>query len=243
MALIADVFDVILKDSNGDVFGTTTLQDAGIEFTVQENEVRSGKGNQLYGVLHVSRDININLTDVEFKYEWLAKQLGQTVVTGAGTAWSMPKWYTIDAADKISLPETPINDSLAIYDATGRKLALTTDYTVTAKDVTFTGLTAGTEVEVRTYSYTTAPNTQTIAIDNSVFGKGVQAVLETIEINGNEEVVATIQYQFDNAVPSGNFTINTASERNAATQAFNLRVIKPRTTNIVGRFLRIPVTQ
>lgn len=31
MAVIADVFDVLLIDENGDVVGTTTLQDANIE--------------------------------------------------------------------------------------------------------------------------------------------------------------------------------------------------------------------
>lgn len=243
MALVADVFDVILKDSSGDVIGTTTLQGADLEFSVQENDVRAGKGNQLIGVLHVSRDININLTDVEFKYDWLAKQLGQTIKTGAGVAWAMPKIYTIEI-DSITLDETPDKpENIAIYDSTGKKLSATTDYTVSGKEVTFVSLNDGDEVEVRTYSYATSPETQTIEIDNSVFGKGVMAVLETIEIDGDETPVAKIQYQFDNAVPTGNFTISTASERNASTQAFNLRVLKPKKSTKVGRVVRIPISQ
>ncbi|MNH66531.1 hypothetical protein D3C73_185640 [compost metagenome] len=243
MALIADVFDVILKDVTGDVIGTTTLQEAGIEFSVSENEVRAGKGNQLIGVLHVSRDININLTDVEFKYDWLAKQLGQTVVTGAGVAYAMPKWYKV-ATDAIELDETPVSvNDIAIYDAKGIKLIPTTDFTLTGKTVEIIklGIDDGDEVEVRTFKYATKPETQTIEIDNAVFGKGVTAVLETIEIDGDETVVAKIQYQFDNAVPTGNFSVNTQSERNATTQAFNLRVIKPKTSTVVGRVVRIPV--
>lgn len=247
MALIADVFDVILQDETGDVIGTTTLQDAGIEFSVSENEVRAGKGNQLYGVLHVSRDININLTDVEFKIEWLAKQLGQTITTGAGVAWHMPKWHDVadDAGAKvITLDETPNNiANIAIYDEAGLKLVPTTDFTFTGTEVTIVkaGIAVGDKVEVRTYSYATTANTQTIQIDNAIFGKGVKAILETIEIDGDESVVAKLQYQFDSAVPTGNFSVSTASERNAATQAFNLRVIKPKTSTVVGRVVRIPV--
>lgn len=247
MALIADVFDVILKDQNGDVIGTTTLQEAGIEFSVSENEIRAGKGNQLYGILHVSRDININLTDVEFKVDWLAKQLGQTITTGAGVAWHMPKWHRVEAdgaALVITLEETPtaIAD-IALYDSNGLKLAQGTDFTLSGKklEVKKAGISAGDELEVRTYAYATDASTQTIEIDNAIFGKGVMAVLETVEIGGDESVVAKLQYQFDSAMPTGNFTVSTASERNAATQAFNLRVIKPKTSSVVGRVVRIPV--
>lgn len=245
MALIADVFDVILRDpKTKDVIGTTTLQEAGIEFAVTENDVRAGKGNQLYGILHVSRDITINLTDVEFKYDWLAKQLGQNIVTGAGVGYAMPKWYEIADNNGFTLEATPTSiDLVSIYDEAGTKLEPTTDFTLTgnAVEITKAGLSVGDNVEVRTYAYETPANTQTIQIDNAIFGKGVEAVLETIEIDGEENVVAKIQYQFDNAVPSGNFSVNTQSERNAATQAFNLRVIKPKTSTVVGRVIRIPV--
>ena len=196
MALIADVFDVILRETGtGDVIGTTTLQDAGIEFSVSENEVRAGKGNQLYGILHVSRDININLTDVEFKYDWLAKQLGQNIVTGAGVGYAMPKWYTLTdnaGSKELTLDETPTNlSTIALYDATGTKLVPTTDYTLTGKVVKVikTGVTG--QVEVRTYKYATPATTQTIAIDNAVFAKGVEAILETVEIDGEESCCKT----------------------------------------------------
>jgi hypothetical protein len=35
--------------------------------------------------------------------------------------------------------------------------------------------------------------------------------------------------------------VNTASERTAQTQAFSLRVVKPKTGTVVGRILRIPI--
>lgn len=248
MAVVADVFDVILIDKNNDVIGTTTLQDASIEITVQESEVRGGKKNQLLGTLHSDRDITINLTDVYFRYDWIAKQLGQPITTGAGVAYAMPKWYKVedDSGSKvITLDETPDDPaSVAIYDAEGTKLALTTDFTVSSDEITIikAGINVGDELEVRTYTYATDVNTKTIEIDNSVFASGVKVILETLEIDENEEIeLAKLQYQFDKALPSGNFTINTASAREAVTHAFNLRVVKPKTSNTVGRVLRIPL--
>lgn len=248
MAVVADVFEVILIDSDGDTIGTTTLQEANIEVQVQENDVRGGRGNQLLGVLHSDRDITLNLTDVYFRYEWVAKQLGQDIKTGAGVAYATPKWYTVvdNAGSKeFELDETPSDSaSLAIYDEGGNKLELTTDYTVSGNTVTIIDATiaAGDSVEVRTYKYQTVPTTQTIEIDNSVFAKGVTAILETLEVDESTEMAThKLQYQFDNALPSGNFTINTASEKTASTQAFNLRVVKPKTSTVVGRILRIPV--
>ncbi|MGM9986059.1 MAG: hypothetical protein ACI35O_02415 [Bacillaceae bacterium] len=233
----------MIDEKTGDVIATTTLQDAGIEVSVDENEVRGGKGNALLGTLHVSRDIEISLTDAEFRYEWLAKQLGTDVKTGAGVAYAIAKFYELDADKKIVLDRTPLKeDSLAIYTEAGVKLDT---YTTEGKDVTFSAadLKAGDYVEVRTYTYATPPETQTIEFDNSKFASGVKAILETIEIDGDETITHTLQYQFDRAIPTGNFSISTASERSGVTQDFNLRVVKPKTSTKVGRLLRFPYVE
>lgn len=242
MAFIADVFDVTLISDNGDVIGTTTLQDASIDVKVSENEIRGGKGNTLLGTLHVSRDITIALTDIEFRYEWLAKQLGQDVKTGAGVAYAAPKFYTLDATLDITLDKT-VSDasSLSIYKEDGTKIA-SADYSYATGKVTFSGsgYAQGDQVEVRTYAYATDAETQTIEFDSTVFANGVKAILETVEIEGDESISHVLQYQFDSTVPDGNFTIATKSDRTAATQAFGLKVIKPKTSSVVGRLLRFP---
>lgn len=243
MGLIADVFNVTLVDEVTDeVVATTTLQDASIDVKVTENEVRGGQGNPLIGTLHVSRDITISLTDAEFKYDWLARQLGQDVKTGAGVAYAAPKWYTIGSGKTITLDNPPsTSSSIAIYDIDSKKVA-SSDYSALAGVVTFsgTGLDVGDQVEVRTYTYATSAETQTIEFDSKVFAKGLKAILETVEIEGDETITHTLQYQFDSTVPDGNFQIQTKSDRNAATQAFGLKVIKPKTSTVVGRLLRFP---
>jgi hypothetical protein len=253
MAVIADVFDVLLIDENGDVIGSSTLQDANIEVQVKENEVRGGKGNMLLGVLHSDRDINISLTDVNFRYDWIAKQLGQDIKTGAGVAYAMPKWYTVqaDVDDATSgnqlgivLDNAPLDaTSLVIYNANGEKI---TGFTLSGNKVNLSAATpsvvAGDEVEVRTYQYATPAETQEIEIDNSVFAKGVKAILETVEVDeATEQVTHKLQYEFYNTLPTGNLKISTASERQAHTQEFSLRVVKPKSSTVVGAIKRIPI--
>jgi hypothetical protein len=245
MGLIADVFNVTLIDPvSNDVIATTTLQDANIDVKVSENEVRAGQGNALIGTLHVSRDITISLTDAEFKYDWLAKQLGQDVKTGAGVAYAAPKFYTLDSSKAITLDKNPSDaNTLAIYKEDGTKIN-SADYTYATGKVTFsgTGYNEGDQVEVRTYTYATDATTQTIEFDSKVFAKGLKAILETVEIDGDETITHVLQYQFDSAVPDGNFQVQTKSDRNAATQAFGLKVIKPKNSTVVGRLLRFPYT-
>lgn len=246
MSLIADIYDVSMIDDLGNVIGSTTLQNANIEVNVKEQEVRTGRGNQLISILHSDRDINISLEETQFKYDWLAKQLGQSIVTAAGVAYTTPKFHTITGTVdlKITLDETPISiDSLAIFDITGTKLLKTTDYTLSAKEVTIkkAGLKAGDKLEVRTYSYNTSASTQTISIDNTVFPDGLKLILETIEIDNDETPIYKVQWQFDEALVNGSFAVNTQSERNAVATKLDLRVIKPVGSNVVGRILRIPI--
>ncbi|MCM3110037.1 hypothetical protein [Lederbergia lenta] len=244
MAVIADVFEVILIDNQNDVIGTTTLQDSNIEVSVQEQDVRGGRGNQLFGVLHSDRDITIDMNDIMFKFDWLAKQFGQDVKTGAGKAYAMPKWKMVGTGNTIELDHKPSTVSeMAVYSEDGIKI---TGFTVTGSEVDFTDATPvvaiGEEVEVRTYVYDTPATTQEFKIDNSVFAKGVKAILETVEVDESEErVTHYIQYEFYKTIPTGNFSISTASERTAQAQATNLRVVKPRSSTEVGVVKRIPV--
>jgi hypothetical protein len=244
--LVCDVFDAVIRDNvDGSVAGTTTLQSANIDVAVNEVEVRAGKGNALQATLHVQRDINIDLTDVEWKPEWIAKQLGTDVVVGAETGYAMPKWYEAvnGTGVTITLDKEPLasDSGLVIYDADG-VLVPSANYTVAAKVVTFTtGVQAGDNVEVRTYKYATDAKTQTVTMESDKFSHGVTLILSTFETDEDESNPFELQYQFPNTIPNGSFQINTSSEKNAATQNLKLKVIKPQTSTVVGKLLRIPL--
>lgn len=246
--LVCDVFDAIMVDNvDGSVAGTTTLQSANIDVAVSEIEVRSGKGNALQATLHVQRDISVDLTDVEWKPEWIAKQLGTAITVGAGVGYAMPTWYeAIDTVGVISieLDKEPVASAsgIAIFDTDGVLLESST-YVVTAKVVTFTtGVLEGEEVEVRTFKYATPATTQTLTMESNKFSHGVTLILSTFETDEDESNPFELQYQFPSAIPNGSFQINTSSEKNAATQNLKLKIIKPATSTICGKLLRIPLS-
>lgn len=243
MGLVANMFKVLIQEpNNGKTIASSTLTDASIEVAMTTNDIIAGN-NELIAILHSGRDINIPMTDVEWKYDYLAMQLGQDIKTAAGIAYSMPKFYTaIDETGVISitLDEIPSDaNSIKIYKLDETEI---TGFTSVGEKVTFsTGIEAGDTVEVRTYKYTTAATTQTIEIDNDIFPADYIVVLETIEIDHDEQPTHKLQYQFDRVKPTGNITLNTTSDKNATSQQINFRVLKPKTSTVVGRALRIPV--
>ncbi len=248
MGYIADVFKVTLEDKNtSEVVASTTMTEANIDFSLDENEIRGGDGNQLLGILHSNRDVSISLTDVGFNYSWIAKQMGSDVVTGAGIAYATPKYFDVvdgGAGEPIiTLDNAPnaTDDGLFIENADGKEI---TGYTVSGSDVDFSAasptVAIGDRIRVLTYRYDTDANTETIEFDVTKYPVGVKVNLTTMEIDGGEQPLNTIQYQFDYAVPNGSFTIDTSSERNASNQEMGLRVIKPDDSNVIGRSLRIP---
>lgn len=252
---VADVFDVVAIDnSDGSTIGSTTLQSANIDVAVSEVEVRGGKGNALQATLHIQRDINVDLTDIEWSLDWLAKQLGTTASTGAATAYAMPKWYSavdLDGAESgtalgFQLDEQPLasESGLKIYDSTGTVLTAATEYTIATDTVTIVkaGVKVGDLFEVRTYKYTTGATTQTLNFESDKFSSGMTLILSTLETDENEDQLFELQYIFSNAIPNGSFQIQTSSEKKAATQNFKMKIVKPSTTTVVGKLLRIPLS-
>lgn len=246
MSLIADCFDVLLVKSDGTLLGSTTLSTADINITVDSTEVRAGRGNALISILRSNRQAAINLAEMTFKWDWIALQFGRDATTGAVIVYATPKWYETTAATptKFTLDETPLalNSGLKIYDEDGVEVALTTGYTITGAEVTITGASAGDRFEVRGYKYTTGSTAETIEIDSISFPEDVKCILETIEIDEGQNQLSKIQYIFDKAIPDGNISIATKKEVDASVTNFNLKAIKPLTSNSIGRVVKIPLS-
>lgn len=201
-------------------------------------------GNALQATLHVQRDINVSLTDVEWRMEWLEKQLGTTTTIGSDVAYAMPTWYTVNSSKQITLPATPISATpadagLKIYDTNGTEI---TGATLSGAVVTISTATEGDEVEVRTFKYNTPATTQVLTFETDKFARGCTLVLSTFETDENEANPYELEYIFENAIPNGSFQINTSSEKNASTQSFDLKIVKPVTSTIAGKLLRIPLS-
>lgn len=244
MSLIADIFDVLIVDDTGEMLASSSLSSADINIQVNSTEVRAGRGDALIAVLHSGRQVDITLAEVEFKWDWLAKQLGQTATTGAVEIWALPKWYkAVDTSGTITitLDNEPIatNSGIKIYGSDGQAI---TTFTVSAKKVTFaSGVNGGDAIEVRGYKYTSPATASEIIIDNISFADGVKCILETIEIDEDETQLSKVQYIFDEALFDGNINIQTKKERDAIVTNVALKAVKPRTSNTIGRVIKIPL--
>jgi len=252
MSLVCDIFNVNLIDDDGTIFATKTLSTADVNIQCASNDVNAGRGDALIAVLHSGRTADISLAEVSFRWDWIAKQLGQTATTGATTAWALEEWYECEDLDGDSagtaigviLPNAPLASAsgLKLFKEDGTELASPAGYTITDNKITIIGGVVGQKIRVAGYKYTTDATASTIIIDNTSFADGVTCVLETLEIDEDETVLARIQYIFDECLLDGNINIQTTKERQANATNVNLRAIKPRTSNRIGRMIRIPIS-
>lgn len=245
--LVADVFNALIQKDDGTLIASTTLAMADINFKQNEKEVRGGQGDNILAILHSARDVDIKTSDMIFRKDWIAQQLGTSETTGAVTAWALPKYYTAvsNTGIKITLDHTPLatNSGLKLFKTNGTELVVTTDYTISGATVTllYVGA-AGDIIEVRGYKYTTGSTATSLDINSSSFATGAVFILETLELNTDETPLAKIQYIFDEVLPSGNFSIQTKKEKDATVSEFTFRAIKPANQTSIGRMIRIPLS-
>jgi hypothetical protein len=199
----------------------------------------------LIAILHSARKVDISVSEMTFKWDFIQNQLGKAASTAAVDMWATPKFYTAATTTgvTISLDHAPKNDEadIEIYTSAGVLIADST-YSIVSTTVTFaSGVTAGQIVEVRGYIYTSAATASTVLIDNTSFADGLKCILTTIEIDEDETPLYTIQIQLDECLPSGNFDLSTKSARDASVQNFTFKAIKPVTSDTLGRIIRVAV--
>lgn len=239
--LIVDVFDATLVDkTTKEVIARKELKNANITSEVDTVEITGGKGDATIATLYGKRNTTIQLTDPTWSLSWLAMQLGTEIKTGSGIAYAAPRHYVVkDGVVKLDYKPI-INEYLYILDRAGNRID-SSKFEVTDKEVTIDGVENGDKVEILTYQYETTPETQVLEIDVSKFPHDVMLILETYEISRETKKVShLIQYQFDQVMPSANFTVNTSSAREESTQETTFTVQKPYDSDVIGRVLRIP---
>ncbi|MFK3936687.1 hypothetical protein ACI2JA_04115 [Alkalihalobacillus sp. NPDC078783] len=247
MALIADVFEMLVIDKDGDVLAKDWLTEANITLETAENEVRAGRGNSLYAILHGDKNIEITSNTPEFQLEHLAKHLGTDIVTGAGTAFASTEDHTVTEVDglaTITLKKAPLSEKYLSIKGVGGKKIPKANMIVSGKEVQFSsGVEAGDKVRVETYEYATPASTKQVDITIDQFPKNVRIVLTTLKLDRDAQPVSEIQFDYENVKPSANMTINTASERDASAQEATYRVMLPENSKKLGTIKEIPIDE
>ncbi len=88
-------------------------------------------------------------------------------------------------------------------------------------------------LKVMPYVYNTASaNTTTLTIDAKTFAEGGELWLQTIEKDAKQKATAYVYFVFANAMPEGNFEINTVSEVQPNDMTVNMRVLPDQDGNL-----------
>lgn len=81
-------------------------------------------------------------------------------------------------------------------------------------------------LKVMPYVYKiTEPTTQILTIDSKTFAEGGELWLQTIEKDEKQKATAYVYFVFENAMPEGNFEINTVSEVQPNDMTINMRIL------------------
>lgn len=103
LAGVADV-DIFVGD---ELFATAkTLTDSTFSFDVSLEEIRGGQGAKLYGKYAHSSTMDMTLTDVMFRLEYIAKNIGSDIEIG-GDALTTEE-VTVTVANTVTVVGTPV---------------------------------------------------------------------------------------------------------------------------------------
>lgn len=188
------------------LFTGTTMLDTSIEGTLQNTDVRAGKGNQLQYIYYHTAELNITVNDAQFSLPFLALNVGSQVSTGANV-WTqetvtLTKGQGIVTATPLAPTNTTIYGWVTFPDDTVERVTFTgSNFTVT--DVNYNG-----DVCVRFYAYNAAGKQITIYADMlpSVIKLVMDATLASSDSTTNE--IGEVQIEVPKASMTGNFTLS-----------------------------------
>lgn len=88
-------------------------------------------------------------------------------------------------------------------------------------------------LKIMPYVYNTvAANTTILTVDAKTFAEGGELWLQTIEKDALQKATAYVYFVFENAMPEGNFEINTVSEVQPNDMTVNMRVLPDQDGNL-----------
>ena len=197
------------KKSAGAATGNTGLIVKGANTLAQED----GTGSFTACKAVKLDKLPVNAKDIQI-------QIGDSIITN-GTNNGTP--VTNDVADgKFSVVKNKNGDR---YDGIGTVYLM-----LSAKDA---AKLATETLKIMPYVYKIdGNNTQILTIDAKTFAEGGELWLQTIEKDAQQKATAYVYFVFENAMPEGNFEINTVSEVQPNDMTVNMRVLPDQDGNL-----------
>ncbi|MGL4450749.1 MAG: hypothetical protein ACRCX8_18980 [Sarcina sp.] len=222
--LIVDIFDAYVYNAQGEcIMFSENLTESGITGSADQEEVRNGKGNEIFAIINKNKNLEVTLTENVFDFKSLAYKNGTQVVSGEGVGSVGTQELIASGASssvKVTLAKAPLHPAKVVCTKDG----VVVSGTVSGSDVTFsTGVTAGDKIVVEPYM-TALTSVEKIVIKADEFPTANTLILQTIELDKGMNHVADIFIVIDRATPNGAWEINPGSERQATNSAYTFKV-------------------
>ena len=131
--------------------------------------------------------------------------------------------YTANLGELTGANKFTIVNGTKVEDGTS---AHNTEVFIAVADAKATDLQTTKTLKVMPYVYKTDnTKTTTLTIDSKTFSEGGELWLQTIEKDEKQKATAYVYFVFENAMPEGNFEINTVSEVQPNDMTINMRIL------------------
>lgn len=223
--LIVDIFEADFFQNGRLLWHSANLTTGSIDNKQTKVDVRNGRGNAKFAVLPTNKEATVSLTENTFSFNTLALITGSDIVVGEGIGITAMEEYTLDSSKKITLKQEPTSDvELEVWK--GDILIEEGKMSRSAKEITFTDLSAGDVVKVYPYTFATSAETRKVTISAKQVATGGKLILSTQEVNQKLEKVADIYFVCENVVPAGEWGITLGSEVKANDLKIDLEILQ-----------------
>lgn len=180
--------------------GTTNLN-ASLEVSMEEQEVKGGKGNKLLYAFKYGRALSATLEAADWKLEYIAMASGSKITEGIKDVYKLRECVTLTEGIGV-LSTTPIGN-VAVELSNGT--IVTVEPTGTTIDMTKFGLTDDKDSVKATYKY--SRNAKRITIDAESTPFVGRLVLDADKHNSKRGKVGSVQIEIPSYQLNGNFNI------------------------------------
>lgn len=235
---IADTAEVVFtRKSDGYTIFTAEAQIASIAQSISEEIVRGGIGNKSLYIIRHSKEVTLGVTNATFDLEYLSMTQGVAVAEDTIEVNGVEKGLTVtDNAGtlEVTLTGTPSGTTAHVINEDGDSASAT----ITGQVVTVpTGhAVAGDLVDV---VYKKSVTGNKVTFDADTFSENYEVEYRTIEYDvDTNAVVKDIYFQFDKAVPAGEFTLS-FENGSALTPELSFNAMADSSTGEIGRVVQV----
>jgi len=205
---LVSVADVYGYDSSENLlFIGKTLLDSSIETSLNATDVRAGRGAALQYVYYNSPDMNITITESQFNLDFIAANLGSSIVTGNNVYTEETVTLVANAGSVTGTPLSPTGGAV-IYGWVTRPNGVVEKVTFTGSAYTAAGAGATDTVCVRYYAVDSA--SRSVTLNANVIPTIVRLVLEAqlASSDENTNIIGSVQIIVPRATLTGAFSIS-----------------------------------